>query len=694
MNKNCCLKAEEVYLFNRGELYHSYLRMGAHRMDCRGIQGTSFAVWVPGALKVFLVGEWNHWQGGPDSELEEIGDSGIWFIFVPENLEGQLYKYAIHTKQGQVLLKADPFAFCSELRPATASRVWSLAGFPWQDQEWLQARKTTDPFQSPLLIYEVHLGSWRKKEDGSYLQWPDFTAELISYVLEMGYTHIELLPIMEHPFDGSWGYQLTGYYSCTSRFGTPQGFMAFVNRCHRAGLGVILDWVPGHFCRDAHGLGRFNGDFLYESGENRQWGTYNFNFEKTEVWSFLISNAVFWFDQFHVDGLRVDGVSNMLYADHESSNHSCRRNIYGGRENLQAVAFMRKLNHVIKEYFPGVLMIAEESTEWPQVTAAPERRGPGSQEDLSCGKDSDYRKVSDPQGRERLQEGSGRQEGLGRREGSAFREGSILQEDSGCQGGLGYDFKWNMGWMNDTLRYAGTDFAGRGAKHNLLTFSMTYAYSEQFILPLSHDEVVHGKKSLLNRLPGSYEQKFAGLRCLYGYWLGHPGKKLLFMGGELAQFIEWDEERPLDWFLLDYELHRKLRDYVRDLNSLYRREKALWQNDRDWSGFQWLDVQNHRQSILIFSRRGTQPQEELIILINFQPQNYEDFRLGVPRPGVYREIFNSDQEKYGGENRLNSSPLASERKAWHGQKDSLVIVVPSLAVVILKPILNTKIGED
>ncbi|AET67872.1 alpha-1,4-glucan:alpha-1,4-glucan 6-glycosyltransferase [Desulfosporosinus orientis DSM 765] len=640
MSKYHWLTLEEVYLFNRGELYHSYLRMGAHRIGGHGIQGTHFAVWVPDALKVFLVGEWNHWRSDRDFMLEEIGSSGIWTLFVPENLEGQLYKYEIHTKKGQVFLKADPFAFCSELRPATASRVWTLAGFSWQDQEWLERRKTTDIRKAPLLIYEVHPGSWRKRADGSYYQWPDLGRELISYVVQMGYTHIELMPIMEHPFDGSWGYQATGYYACTSRFGSPQGFMAFVNQCHRAGIGVILDWVPGHFCKDAHGLGRFNGDFLYERDENQQWGTYNFNFEKTEVWSFLISNAVFWLEEFHVDGLRVDGVSNMLYAGHERANRKSQANRDGGRENREAVSFMKKLNEVIHRYFPDVLMIAEESTDWPHVTSGREEEGPG------------------------------------------------------CQRGLGYDFKWNMGWMNDTLRYVSSDFSQRSEFHNLLTFSMTYAYSEQFILPLSHDEVVHGKKSLINRLPGDYGQKFAGLRCLYGYWLSHPGKKLLFMGGELAQFIEWNEERPLDWFLLDYEMHRRLQEYVCDLNHLYRKEKAFWQNDQDWSGFAWIDVHNWQQSILVFSRRGSQPQDELVILCNFQPQSYENFRIGVPRPGVYEELLNSDQEKYGGENYLNQGLLRAENKPWHGQKNSLVIHVPSLAIVILKPILNTKVLEE
>ncbi|EHQ89323.1 1,4-alpha-glucan branching protein GlgB [Desulfosporosinus youngiae] len=629
MNTKSFLEPDEVYLFNRGELYHSYLILGAHIIECGAVRGTNFAVWVPEALKVCLVGEFNNWCSSAGSMIE-IGNTGVWSIFVPKDLQGQFYKYEIHTRNGQVLLKADPFAFFSELRPATASIVWHLPGYQWQDQGWMESRKEIKVKQAPLLIYEVHPGSWRKQKDGTFYNWRTLAIELLDYVLKMGYTHIELMPIAEHPFDGSWGYQITGYYSCTSRFGTPEDFMFFIDQCHQAGIGVILDWVPGHFCKDAHGLGEFNGSPLYENDRNEQWGTYNFNFEKSEVWSYLISNAVFWLDIFHVDGLRVDGVSSMLYFDYGKPGDSWRRNIYGGRENLQAVAFMQRLNEVVSDYFPEVLMIAEESTEWPLVSYPTDVNG------------------------------------------------------------LGYNFKWNMGWMNDTLRYMSLDFPLRKANHQLLTFSMTYAFSENFILPLSHDEVVHGKRSLINRMPGDYWQKFAGLRSLYGYWMCHPGKKLLFMGGEFAQFIEWNESAELDWFLLEYEMHRKLQTFVRDLNKLYRQEKALWENEEDWSGFEWIDVHNHQQSILVFCRKAQEKDDFLVILINFQTNRYENFRLGVPQKGLYQELFNSDQGIYGGNNHINPSLIKAEKVAWHGQMFSLTIKVAPLAIIILKPTFERK----
>ena len=627
MDKKCFLDQDEIYLFNRGELYHSYFKFGAHIIESDGIQGTHFAVWVPNALYVGIVGEFNNWCS-TNSSMIESGSSGVWILFVPEVLERQLYKYEIQTKVGQVFLKSDPYAFSSELRPATASIVYSLECFNWQDQIWMGKREGVNVLEMPLLIYEVHLGSWRRNEDGSYYNWRTLALSLLDYVLQMGYTHIELMPIMEHPFDGSWGYQVTGYYSCTSRFGDPDDFMYFVNQCHLAGIGVILDWVPGHFCKDAHGLGQFNGMAVYEYDENEQWGTYNFDFAKTEVWSYLISNAVFWFDKFHVDGLRVDGVSNMLYLDFEKNGHSWKRNINGGRENLQAVAFIQRLNEVVLQYYPGTLMIAEESTDWPLVTYPP------------------------------------------------------------YVDGLGYNYKWNMGWMNDTLRYMSLNFPLRKENHQLLTFSLTYAFSENFILPLSHDEVVHGKKSLLGRMPGDYWQKFAGLRSLYGYWMCHPGKKLMFMGGEFAQFIEWRDNAELDWFILEYEMHRKHQNYVNALNKLYRQEKALWENDQDWSGFEWIDVKNHQQSIIIFSRKAQNANDFLIVLINFQANSYENLRLGVPYKGIYQEIFNSDHEIYGGKDQVNRSLLFAEEVPSHDQIFFLTLNVAPLAIIILKPKLN------
>ncbi len=623
MEREQFLSIEEIYLFNRGELYRGYTKFGSHIIAEGGLQGTFFAVWVPDVEAVSVVGDFNLWSS-KRNPMDKVGDTGVWTLFIPKILLGQLYKYEIQAKGGDIFLKSDPFAFYSELRPLTASRVYCLEGYDWLDQEWIFRSQISPPHTKPMLIYEVHLGSWRRKEDGRFYNWRSFTEDLLKYVLEMCYTHIELMPVMEHPYDGSWGYQVTGYYSCTSRYGNPQDLMYFVDRCHQAGIGVILDWVPGHFVKDAHGLGRFNGKPVYEKDEHGQWGTYNFNFSKTEVWSFLISNALFWFEFYHIDGLRVDGVSSMLYLDYEKHSKSWEPNIYGGRENLQAMAFMKRLNEVVFGAYPGALMIAEEATDWPLVSAP-----------------------------------------------------TYLN-------GLGYNFKWNMGWMNDTLRYMQLEFSQRKNHHGLLTFSLTYAFSENFVLPLSHDEVVHGKLSLLDKMPGDYWQKFAGLRNLLGYFIGHPGKKLMFMGGEIGQFIEWRYDAELDWHLLEYDMHKKYQDYVRDLNKLYQREKAFWENDHDWSGFEWMEADNREQSILVFCRKAKDPDDFVIVLINFQPSCYESFRIGVPKKGVYKEIFNSDQEIYGGSNQINPSLLVTEKVVWRGQAFSLKIKVPPLATVIFK----------
>lgn len=624
MEREQFLSIEEVYLFNQGELYRSYTKFGSHIVTKGGLRGTYFVVWVPDAEVVSVVGVFNDWSS-KQNPMSEVGDTGVWTLFIPQVLVGQLYKYAIKVQGEDLFLKSDPFAFFSELRPLTASKVYSLEDYKWMDQEWILQRQTSQPQEQAMLIYEVHVGSWRRKENGSFYNWREFTKELLDYVLEMGYTHIELMPVTEHPYDGSWGYQVTGYYSCTSRYGNPHDFMSLIDRCHQAGIGVILDWVPGHFVKDAHGLGRFNGKAVYEKGEHGQWGTYNFDFSKTEVWSFLISNALFWYETYHIDGLRVDGVSSMLYLDYEKNTKSWEPNIHGGREYLQAVAFMKRLNEVVFRTYPGVLMIAEEATDWPLVSAPTYLKG------------------------------------------------------------LGYNFKWNMGWMNDTLRYMQLEFPRRKDHHNLLTFSLTYAFSENFVLPLSHDEVVHGKLSLLNKMPGDYWQKFAGLRNLLGYFMGHPGKKLMFMGGEFGQFIEWRYEAELDWHLLNYDTHKKYQKYVRDLNKLYQREKALWENDHDWAGFEWLDVNNNEQSILVFCRKAKDPHNFLIMVINFQPSYYESFRIGVPQKGIYQEVLNSDREIYGGSNQINPSVLVAENVAWRGQAFSLIIKVPPLATVIIKP---------
>ena len=621
---NSFITEEEIYLFNIGKLYHSYLKFGSHVIEWNNTLGTFFVVWAPNAQRVSVVGDFNEWSG-LNHQMKCRGESGVWTLFIPGLVEGTVYKYEITTSSGRVIFKSDPFANFSELRPSTASVVYSLDNFLWNDQEWLEERKKSNHKEKPLLIYEVHLGSWRRTQEDSFISYKELSTELIPYVLKMGYTYIELLPIMEHPFDGSWGYQLTGYYACTSRYGDPFELMGFINECHQKGLGVILDWVPGHFCKDAHGLGDFDGTALYEDEVHEQWGTYKFNFYRTEVWSFLISNAIFWFDKYHVDGLRVDGVSSMLYLDYGKEGHAFKSNIFGGRENLRTVEFLKSLNETVFKYYSDVLMIAEEATDWPLVSWPTYLKG------------------------------------------------------------LGFNYKWNMGWMNDTLRYMELDFSERSSNHHLLTFSLMYAFSENFILPLSHDEVVHGKKSLLNKMPGDYFQKFAGLRSLYTYFICHPGKKLIFMGSELAQFIEWRYDQELDWLLLDYEMHQKYQRFTADLNRLYLKEKVLWQNDHDWSGFTWVDVDNYEQSILVFLRHANNTEDFLVIVINFGPTTYRKYRIGVPFRTSYKEIFNSDRAIYGGADNLNPKDIIASPIPWHNQPYSIDFLLPPIAAVIFKP---------
>lgn len=614
----------EIYLFHQGNLFKSYEMLGAHVSKDKTKKGVRFSVWAPHAAEVRVIGDFNGWQGCLNP-MEKIEGSGIWTTFIPNAKVGDCYKYEIITHYGEVLHKADPYAFWSEVRPKSASRVCDLSTYRWHDRKWLeQKKKQTDLYNRPCLIYEVHLGSWKRKEDGSFYTYRELADILVDYAVEMGYTHLELLPISEHPFDGSWGYQITGYYAVTSRYGTPQDFMYFVDCCHQKGLGVILDWVPAHFCKDAHGLAWFDGTALYESEEIPGWGTLKFDYGRPEVRSFLISNALFWFDLFHIDGLRVDAVASMLYLDYGKEPGQWIPNKYGGNGDLAAIDFIKKLNEVVFAEFPQALMIAEESTEWPLVT------GPT------------------------------------------------------YAGGLGFNFKWNMGWMNDTLEYMAKDPIYRSWHHNLLTFSFMYAFSENFILPLSHDEVVHGKKSLIEKMPGDYWQKFANLRTFLAYMIAHPGKKLLFMGGEIAQFIEWRYYEGLEWKLLDFEMHRKFQHYVRSLNWLYRQEKPFWEQDHGWEGFQWIDCHNHQQSILVFVRWGKTIDDFLVVLCNFTPQYYENFRIGVPSAGTYHEIFNSDLCEYGGSGKSNEGYVKSEKKAWHGQEFSIVIKVPPLACVIFK----------
>ncbi|VBB05042.1 immunoglobulin e-set [Lucifera butyrica] len=617
----------DLFLFNEGTQFRAYRFMGAHCRREGGRTGVRFAVWAPNAAAVSVVGDFNHWDGNRHP-LQLIGQSGIWSSFVPGLAPGEVYKFEIRTAGGGLQLKADPYGFFAEVRPGTASVVYELDHYVWQDKKWQHYQQQNPSYEQPMLIYEVHAGSWRFTEKRQPLTYRELAEQLVDYVADMGYTHIEFLPLAEHPFDGSWGYQATGYYAVTSRYGTPDDFRYFVDRCHQRGIGVILDWVPGHFCKDDQGLRRFDGTALYEHedcrrGEN-EWGTANFNLGRYEVQSFLISNALFWFDVYHIDGLRVDAVASMLYLDYGRKDQCWFSNQYGGRENIEAIDFLRKLNERVFENYPQALMIAEESTAWPLVSRP-----------------------------------------------------TYL-------GGLGFNYKWNMGWMNDVLKYMEMDPLFRQWHHNLLTFSFLYAFSENFILPLSHDEVVHGKRSLLDKMPGDYWQKFAGVRTFYAYMMAHPGKKLIFMGGEFGQFIEWKYYDSLDWHLLEYEKHRKLWRYMKELNHFYRRERSLWQQDHDWPGFSWIDCDDSSQSIVSFLRMGRNKHDFLVIVANFTSVVRDGYRIGVPRAGKYREIFNSDNTIYGGSGQKNTGVLPAKKKGWHNQPFSLVLKIPPLATVYLK----------
>lgn len=601
--------------------------LGAHIAAEEGVTGVRFTVWAPHATYVGLAGDHNSWDGTQDVDsLYKIPDSGFWTRFFPGIEPGTFYKYRIIAKDGSSFLKADPFAFKAEVRPETASVVTDLDGYAWGDAAWRRRRKA--PYQQPLNIYEMHFGTWRQKENGEFYTYREMSELLIPYLLEMGYTHVEFMPLAEHPYDLSWGYQGTGYFAATSRYGEPHDLMYLIDHLHQAGIGVILDWVPAHFAKDAHGLRMFDGTPLYEYAdpmlaEKPGWGTLSFDFSKPEISSFLISNALFWFEYYHIDGMRVDAVTSMIRLDFEKQEHQYRRNVNGGLENLEAIKFIQNLNKAIFHYFPKALMMAEESSAWPGVTAPVH------------------------------------------------------------EGGLGFNYKWNMGWMNDTLGYIEHDFWGRPFHHNLLTFPICYAYSENYALPLSHDEVVHGKKSLLDKMPGSYEQKFAGLRQLLGYQMTHPGKKLLFMGGEFGQFIEWKDQEQLDWLLLDYESHRRMLAYTSALNKWYCCEKALWELDHSQEGYQWINADDNDQSVISYIRRGKKPADTLIIVINFQPVERKQYRIGVPRAGTYEEVFSSENVEYGGSG-LHNPPLKSEKLEWHNQVNSIELTIPPLSFLVFK----------
>ena len=621
----------DLYLMGEGRHYDTYEKLGAHVITLEGVSGVQFAVWAPSAKRVSVVGDFNRWDGRVHP-MRARGSSGLWEIFLPELNEGAIYKYEIVGPSGNILpLKADPYAFRAELRPNTGSVVSRLDHHKWNDAGWIYHRSQKNWFESPISIYEAHLGSWRRipEDHDRWLSYRELGDQLIPYVKDLGYTHIELLPVMEHPYDGSWGYQTLGYFAATSRYGTPAEFMEFVDRCHQAGLGVLLDWTPAHFPRDTHGLAQFDGTHLYEHSDPRQgahpdWGTLVYNYGRNEVQNYLISNALFWLDKYHIDGLRVDAVASMLYLDYSRKPGEWVPNQFGGRENLHAIDFIKRMNEVAHGKFPGVLTIAEESTSWPAVS----------------------RPI--------------------------------------YLGGLGFSFKWNMGWMNDTLKYFSHDPVHRKYEHNKLTFSLLYAFTENFLLPFSHDEVVHGKNSLLHKMPGDMWQQFANLRLLYAYQFAHPGKKLLFMGQELAQRREWSEARSLDWHLLQHESHRGVQRLVADLNHLYAAEPALHQVDFDWHGFEWIDANDADNSVLSFIRRGKKPEDLIIAVINATPVVRGGYRLGVPNAGFYREIMNTDAVHYGGSNVGNMGGQQAADQPAQGRPHSLVLTLPPLSAIFLK----------
>jgi 1,4-alpha-glucan branching enzyme len=621
----------DLYLMGEGRHYDTYEKLGAHVATQEGVAGVHFAVWAPSAQRVSVVGDFNRWDGRVDV-MRPRGSSGIWELFVPELEEGAVYKYEIIGPYGNMLpLKADPYGFRSEVRPNTGSMVARLDAHTWQDADWMARRENKKWLEAPISIYEVHLGSWRKVPEAGnrWLSYRELGDQLIPYVKELGYTHIELLPIMEHPFDGSWGYQTIGYFAATSRYGSPADFMEFIDRCHQAALGVLLDWTPAHFPRDAHGLSQFDGTHLYEHSDPRQgshpdWGTLVYNYGRNEVRNYLISNALFWLDKYHIDGLRVDAVASMLYLDYSRKAGEWIPNKFGGRENLEAIEFLKRLNEVTHGKFPGVLTIAEESTSWPSVSRP-----------------------------------------------------TYL-------GGLGFSLKWNMGWMNDTLKYFSANPIHRKYEHNQLTFSLIYAFTENFLLPFSHDEVVHGKNSLLHKMPGDLWQQFANLRLLYSYQYAHPGKKLLFMGQEFAQRQEWSEARSLDWHLLQHESHRGVQRLVADLNRFYASEPALHEVDFEWTGFEWIDANDGDNSVLTFLRRGKTPGDFVVAILNATPVPRSGYRIGVPEAGAYREVFNSDADRYGGSNMGNMGEVRAEPIRHMGRPYSMELTLPPLAAIYLK----------
>jgi 1,4-alpha-glucan branching enzyme len=620
----------DMHVFSEGSGYRAYKYMGAHVKTVEGCPGVLFCVWAPNALRVSVIGAFNHWHG-LSHPMQKRGDNGLWELFIPGLQKGDLYKFELKGPNDYVVQKSDPYAFAGELRPKTASMVWENRDYNWQDAAWMDHRQQTDWFTQPMSVYEVHPGSWQRvpEEDNRWLTYHEMAEKLVPYVKEMGFTHIELLPITEHPFDGSWGYQSIGYYAPTSRFGSPDELKHFIDVCHQAHIGVILDWVPAHFPKDGHGLSFFDGTHLYEHadprrGEHTDWGTLIFNYGRNEVRTFLLSSAMFWADEYHIDGIRVDAVASMLYLDYSRKDGEWIPNQYGGNENLEAVDFIRRFNELIHGEYPGFLTFAEESTAWPMVSRP-----------------------------------------------------TYL-------GGLGFDLKWNMGWMNDTLEYISKEPVFRKYHHNNITFSLLYAFNENFILPFSHDEVVHGKRSMLDKMPGDLWQKFANLRLLYAFMFAHPGKKLLFMGAEIGQWNEWDCHQSLPWDLLQHDFHGRLRKCLMDLNRVYRKTPALYQVDFSWEGFEWVDFHDAEQSVVTFVRKGGKKKDIVLCAFNFTPVPREGYRVGVPVKGLYEQIFNSDSEYYGGSN-MGNVRVPADPIPWQHCKQSVLLTLPPLGAVYMQP---------
>ena len=619
-----------IYLFKQGNNQEAYRYFGAHLCEQNGEAGVVFRVWAPHAKAVSIVGDFNSWTPG-EHPMEMVTD-GIWERFVPGIKQFDVYKYCITTPADELVYKADPYAFHTETRPSNGSKVYDIEGYEWGDAAWIKDEQKRDVINSPMSIYELQVGSWKMKdpENGVPYNYAELADELIPYIKEMGYTHVELLPITEYPFDGSWGYQVTGYFAPTSRYGTPKDFMTLVDKLHQADIGVILDWVPAHFPKDGYGLYMFDGAPCYEDpnprrGEHKEWGTMVFNYGMKEVESFLISSAMFWVDRYHVDGLRVDAVASMLYLDYNRKDGEWEQNVKGGKENLEAIAFLQKLNTAILGRYPHKMMIAEESTAWPLVTKPPHT------------------------------------------------------------GGLGFNFKWNMGWMNDMLRYMSLDPLFRKGNHDCITFSFFYAFSENFVLPISHDEVVHGKCSLIGKMPGEYDDKFSSMRLFFAYMMAHPGKKLLFMGSEFGQFKEWAYKEGLDWLLLDYEKHRQLQAFSKELNHFYTAHPALWQIDYSWEGFQWISSDDNSNSVIAF-RRIDRDGKDLITVFNFTPNDHEDYRIGVPEKGTYKVVMDTALKKYGGTKPRLCGTYKTKKIPMHNMEQSISLKLSGLSALYLEKI--------